>query len=93
MTIPSDDKVDKALNGEETADSEHTTNEGSAEEETGVNSCYYDKTKSFFDNLSCGDSRYIPLLIFSLLCFVKCLGLWLYRAVAYSSIGCKSYKP
>lgn len=52
-----DDKVAKALNSKETSDSEHTTSEGAAggQEETGINS-YYDKTKSFFDNLSCGDS-------------------------------------
>ncbi|XP_053720985.1 LSM14A mRNA processing body assembly factor b [Synchiropus splendidus] len=49
-----DDKPDKALNGDEAADSEHQTNEAAAEEEE--NTCYYDKTKSFFDNLSCNDS-------------------------------------
>ena len=47
---------DKALNGEETVDSEPLANE---EEETGINSCYYDKSKSFFDNLSCDDARYL----------------------------------
>ncbi|XP_038138543.1 LSM14A mRNA processing body assembly factor b isoform X1 [Cyprinodon tularosa] len=52
-----DDKPEKALNGEETADSEHPATEGTAEEEeAAINACYYDKTKSFFDNLSCGDS-------------------------------------
>ncbi|XP_012710534.2 LSM14A mRNA processing body assembly factor b [Fundulus heteroclitus] len=51
-----DDKPDKALNGEETADSEHPANEGAAEEEeAAINTCYYDKTKSFFDNLSSED--------------------------------------
>ncbi|XP_017284205.1 LSM14A mRNA processing body assembly factor b [Kryptolebias marmoratus] len=51
-----DDKPEKALNGEETADPEHPANEGAAEEEEAViNTCYYDKTKSFFDNLSCDD--------------------------------------
>lgn len=45
-------KDDKPLNGEETADSENVTHE---EEETAANSCYYDKSKSFFDNLSCDD--------------------------------------
>lgn len=50
-----DDKTEKALNGEE---SEHPTNEGAAEEEEAViNTCYYDKSKSFFDNLSCDDTR------------------------------------
>lgn len=47
---------DKPLNGEETADSENVTHE---EEETAANSCYYDKSKSFFDNLSCDDPRYL----------------------------------
>ncbi|XP_013877253.1 protein LSM14 homolog A isoform X2 [Austrofundulus limnaeus] len=51
-----DDKPEKAVNGEETADSEHPAPEGTAEEEEAViNTCYYDKTKSFFDNLSCED--------------------------------------
>ncbi|XP_041641345.1 LSM14A mRNA processing body assembly factor b isoform X2 [Cheilinus undulatus] len=50
------DKADKALNGEETADSEHPATEGPNEEEEAViNTCYYDKSKSFFDNLSCDD--------------------------------------
>lgn len=47
---------DKPLNGEETADTENVTHE---EEETAANSCYYDKSKSFFDNLSCDDPRYL----------------------------------
>lgn len=52
-----DDKPEKVLNGEETADSEHPTNEGTTEEEeAAINTCYYDKTKSFFDNLSCDNS-------------------------------------
>ncbi|GLD58169.1 protein LSM14 homolog A-like isoform X1 [Lates japonicus] len=52
-----DDKTEKALNGEETADSEHPATEGTTEEEEAViNTCYYDKSKSFFDNLSCDDS-------------------------------------
>lgn len=50
---------DKAVNGEE-ADSEHPANEGTNEEEEAViNTCYYDKSKSFFDNLSCDDPRYL----------------------------------
>ncbi|XP_039980421.1 LSM14A mRNA processing body assembly factor b isoform X2 [Xiphias gladius] len=50
-----DDKTEKALNGVET-DSEHPANEGTTEEEEAViNTCYYDKSKSFFDNLSCDD--------------------------------------
>ncbi|KAF3686875.1 Protein LSM14 -like protein A Protein FAM61A RNA-associated protein 55A [Channa argus] len=49
-------KEEKALNGEQTADSEHLANEGTTEEEEAVlNPCYYDKSKSFFDNLSCDD--------------------------------------
>ena len=62
-----DDKVvktEKAVNGEEKPDSglEPQTTEGPAEEEgdpLGPN-CYYDKTKSFFDNISCDDTRYTP---------------------------------
>ncbi|XP_028298837.1 LSM14A mRNA processing body assembly factor b [Gouania willdenowi] len=50
-----DDKSEKALNGAETADSEHPTTEGAAEDEEAANTCYYDKSKSFFDNLSCDD--------------------------------------
>lgn len=46
---------DKPLNGEETADSENLAHE---EEEAAANTCYYDKSKSFFDNLSCDDPRY-----------------------------------
>uniref|UniRef100_UPI003AB073A2 LSM14A mRNA processing body assembly factor b isoform X2 n=1 Tax=Centroberyx gerrardi TaxID=166262 RepID=UPI003AB073A2 len=52
------DKPEKAQNGEEKPDPEHQTTEGTAEEEdTAITSCYYDKTKSFFDNLSCDDPR------------------------------------
>ena len=59
-----DDKVaktEKVVNGEEKPDSgvETQTSEGPAEEEgdpLGPN-CYYDKTKSFFDNISCDDTR------------------------------------
>ncbi|XP_051235882.1 LSM14A mRNA processing body assembly factor b isoform X1 [Dicentrarchus labrax] len=50
-----DDKTEKTLNGEEAADSEHPATEGATEEEAVINPCYYDKTKSFFDNLSCDD--------------------------------------
>ncbi|XP_026150000.1 LSM14A mRNA processing body assembly factor b isoform X2 [Mastacembelus armatus] len=51
-----DEKSEKALNGEETTDLEHLANEGTTEEEEAViNTCYYDKSKSFFDNLSCDD--------------------------------------
>lgn len=51
-----DDKTDKALNGEQNAEAEHVASEGTTEEEE-INTCYYDKSKSFFDNLSCDDSR------------------------------------
>lgn len=55
----SDDKPEKALNGEEAADPENPASEVTTEEEEAVNNtCYYDKTKSFFDNLSCEDTRY-----------------------------------
>lgn len=52
-----DDKTEKAQNGEEAGDSEHLANEGTAtnEEEEAVINTYYDKSKSFFDNLSSGD--------------------------------------
>lgn len=54
--LTTDDKTEKAVNGEETVESEHQANEGTTEEEeAGINSCYYDKSKSFFDNLSCDE--------------------------------------
>ncbi|KAM9409509.1 LSM14A mRNA processing body assembly factor b isoform 2-T2 [Pholidichthys leucotaenia] len=51
-----DDKGEKVLNGE---DAEHAANEAAAteEDEAVLNTCYYDKSKSFFDNLSCDDTR------------------------------------
>ncbi|CAM4735322.1 unnamed protein product [Leuciscus chuanchicus] len=55
-----DEKPEKALNGEDKADSGVDTqnSEGHAEEEVPLGSnCYYDKTKSFFDNISCDDTR------------------------------------
>ncbi|KAM3609849.1 uncharacterized protein V6R79_021335 [Siganus canaliculatus] len=56
-----DEKAEKAVNGEDKGDSGADTHhsEGNAEEEgdpLGPN-CYYDKSKSFFDNISCDDSR------------------------------------
>ncbi|XP_068599758.1 LSM14A mRNA processing body assembly factor b isoform X2 [Brachionichthys hirsutus] len=45
-------KDEKTLNGEETTESEHVANEEEEEEEAAGNACFYDKTKSFFDNLS-----------------------------------------
>ncbi|XP_034031643.1 LSM14A mRNA processing body assembly factor a isoform X2 [Thalassophryne amazonica] len=55
------DKSEKALNGEDKGDSgvETQNSEGNAEDECdplGPN-CYYDKSKSFFDNISCDDTR------------------------------------
>ncbi|XP_073441322.1 protein LSM14 homolog A isoform X2 [Dendrobates tinctorius] len=54
-----DDKPEKPVNGEDKADSGVDTqnSEGNAEEEEVPASCYYDKTKSFFDNISCDDNR------------------------------------
>lgn len=59
--ITTDDKTEKAQNGEETGDSEHPATEGTNEEEEAVINTYYDKSKSFFDNLSCGDLRYLNM--------------------------------
>lgn len=50
-----DDKTEKALNGEEPAESEHPANEAATEEDEAAINTYYDKTKSFFDNLSADD--------------------------------------
>lgn len=62
--LPADkktEKPEKAVNGEDKGDSgvETQNSEGNAEEECdplGPN-CYYDKSKSFFDNISCDDTR------------------------------------
>lgn len=50
------------MNGEDKGDSgvETQNSEGNADDECdplGPN-CYYDKSKSFFDNISCDDTRY-----------------------------------
>uniref|UniRef100_A0A8C5XFQ1 Protein LSM14 homolog A n=1 Tax=Microcebus murinus TaxID=30608 RepID=A0A8C5XFQ1_MICMU len=54
------EKQEKPVNGEDKGDSGVDTqnSEGNADEEDllGPN-CYYDKTKSFFDNISCDDNR------------------------------------
>uniref|UniRef100_UPI0037E8E3BE LSM14A mRNA processing body assembly factor a isoform X3 n=1 Tax=Semicossyphus pulcher TaxID=241346 RepID=UPI0037E8E3BE len=55
------EKPEKAVNGEDKGDSgvETQNSEGNADEEgdpLGPN-CYYDKSKSFFDNISCDDTR------------------------------------
>ncbi|XP_037539239.1 LSM14A mRNA processing body assembly factor a isoform X2 [Nematolebias whitei] len=55
-----DEKSEKVLNGEDRGDSatETQNSEGNADEcdPLGPN-CYYDKSKSFFDNISCDDMR------------------------------------
>lgn len=56
------EKSEKTLNGEDKGDSgvETQNSEGNADDECdplGPN-CYYDKSKSFFDNISCDDTRY-----------------------------------
>lgn len=54
------EKPEKALNGEDKGDSgvETQNSEGNADEEDPLGpNCYYDKSKSFFDNISCDDSR------------------------------------
>ncbi|XP_077050744.1 LSM14A mRNA processing body assembly factor b isoform X3 [Siphateles boraxobius] len=54
------EKSEKTLNGEEKTDSgvETQNSEGNADEEDPLGpNCYYDKSKSFFDNISCDDTR------------------------------------
>ncbi|XP_030620800.1 LSM14A mRNA processing body assembly factor b isoform X2 [Chanos chanos] len=54
------EKPEKTLNGEDKGDSgvETQNSEGNADEEDPLGpNCYYDKSKSFFDNISCEDSR------------------------------------
>ncbi len=58
--VCSDEKSDKDLNGEDKGDSgvDAQNSEAKAEEEDPlVQKCYYDKSKSFFDNISCDDTR------------------------------------
>ncbi|KAI5097974.1 protein LSM14-like A isoform X1, partial [Silurus meridionalis] len=55
-------KDEKTVNGEEKADSgvETQNNESNVDEEDPLGpNCYYDKSKSFFDNISCDDTRKI----------------------------------
>lgn len=55
------EKPEKPVNGEDKGDSGVDTqnSEGNADEEDPLGpNCYYDKTKSFFDNISCDDNRY-----------------------------------
>ncbi|KAK6479911.1 protein LSM14-like protein A-like isoform X1 [Huso huso] len=54
------EKPEKAVNGEDKGDSgvETQNSEGNADEEEAPGPhCYYDKSKSFFDNISCDDTR------------------------------------
>ncbi|XP_013796584.1 protein LSM14 homolog A isoform X4 [Apteryx mantelli] len=54
------EKPEKPVNGEDKGDSGVDTqnSEGNADEEDPLGpNCYYDKTKSFFDNISCDDNR------------------------------------
>ncbi|XP_026220888.1 LSM14A mRNA processing body assembly factor a isoform X1 [Anabas testudineus] len=56
-----DEKTEKSVNGEDKGDSgvETQNSESNADDECdplGPN-CYYDKSKSFFDNISCDDTR------------------------------------
>jgi hypothetical protein len=54
------EKQERPVNGEDKGDSgvETQNSEGNANEEDPLGpNCYYDKTKSFFDNISCDDNR------------------------------------
>lgn len=54
------EKQEKPVNGDDKGDSGVDTqnSEGNADEEDPLGpNCYYDKTKSFFDNISCDDNR------------------------------------
>uniref|UniRef100_A0A8C9IWK9 Uncharacterized protein n=1 Tax=Piliocolobus tephrosceles TaxID=591936 RepID=A0A8C9IWK9_9PRIM len=54
------EKQEKPVNGEDKGDPGVDTqnSEGNADEEDPLGpNCYYDKTKSFFDNISCDDNR------------------------------------
>ncbi|XP_036399454.1 protein LSM14 homolog A-like isoform X2 [Megalops cyprinoides] len=54
------EKQEKTVNGEDKGDSgvETQNSEGNADEEDPLGpNCYYDKSKSFFDNISCDDTR------------------------------------
>lgn len=59
------------MNGEEKGDSgvETQNSEGNADEEDPLGpNCYYDKSKSFFDNISCDDTRLVHFFCFAELC-------------------------
>jgi protein LSM14 len=58
------EKQERPVNGEDKGDSGVDTqnSEGNADEEDPLGpNCYYDKTKSFFDNISCDDNRYVDV--------------------------------
>uniref|UniRef100_A0A672QB15 Protein LSM14 homolog A-like n=1 Tax=Sinocyclocheilus grahami TaxID=75366 RepID=A0A672QB15_SINGR len=60
LKIKGSEKSEKTLNGEEKTDSgvETQSSERNADVEDPLGpNCYYDKSKSFFDNISCDDSR------------------------------------
>ena len=73
-------KPEKALNADENADSgvETQNSEGNAEEEEPVvANVYYDKTKSFFDNISSDDTRHVPFaLLNNFSIFICALWYW-----------------
>ncbi|XP_023646112.2 protein LSM14 homolog A-like [Paramormyrops kingsleyae] len=55
-----DERPEKALNGEDKGDSgvdTQNSEENAGEDDPLGPNCYYDKSKSFFDNISCDDSR------------------------------------
>lgn len=60
LCVCADERSDKVLNGEDKGDSGVDTqnSEGNADDEDTLRpNCYYDKSKSFFDNISCDDMR------------------------------------
>ncbi|KAM9510137.1 protein LSM14 homolog A-like isoform 4-T4 [Guaruba guarouba] len=63
------EKPEKPVNGEDKGDSgvNNQNREGNAGEEDPLGpNCYYDKTKSFFDNISCDDNRKTTKLLHNL---------------------------
>ncbi|XP_048887222.1 protein LSM14 homolog A-like [Brienomyrus brachyistius] len=55
-----DERPEKAVNGEDKGDSgvdTQNSEENAGEDDPLGPNCYYDKSKSFFDNISCDDSR------------------------------------
>lgn len=63
-----DEKPEKAVNGDDKGDSGVDTqnSESNADDEEPLRThCYYDKSKSFFDNISCDDTRCVVFVFFS----------------------------